>query len=67
MILIKFIALVKWLLSRGPCDCEMSLLMKEEPQISKTRETQRLDSELSTMIDFLENDILHVQTCRTLV
>ena len=67
MILIKFIALVKWLLSRGPYDCEMSLLMKEEPQISKTRETQRLDSELSTMIDFLENDILHVQTCRTLV
>ena len=34
--------------------------MKEEPQISKTREMQRLDSELSTVIDFLENDILHV-------
>lgn len=34
--------------------------MKGEPQIPKTREMQRLDSELSTMIDFLENDILHV-------
>ena len=34
--------------------------MKEEPQISKTREMQGLDSELSTVIDFLENDILHV-------
>ena len=34
--------------------------MKEELQISKTREMQRLDSEFSTMTDFLENDILHV-------
>ena len=34
--------------------------MKEDPQISKTREMQRLYSELSTMIDFLEIDIMHV-------
>ena len=34
--------------------------MKEEPQISKTREMQSLYCELSTMIDFLEIDIMHV-------
>ena len=36
----------------------MSSLKKEEPQMHHTCEMQRRDTELTAMIDFLENDIL---------
>ena len=46
-------------LSRRPYDsCEISSLMKEEPQTLHTQEMQRRDPEPAAMIDFLENDIL---------
>ena len=37
---------------------EFNSLQREDPQVSKTREMQRRDVELSEIIDFLESDVL---------
>lgn len=46
-------------LSRRPyVTSEFNSLQRDDPQVSKTREMQRRDVELSEIIDFLESDVL---------